>query len=150
MRLFRQGVSPPESLFAFQSGHRRHGGLFKKKIKKRLVFLCQLISHAIMHSAEMSLSPTDCRASGSSSAGQSMTSPSTNVMRGHKCHCVGDCHSAHTGSSWNSKEQCGLSLQICLPQPQRNFFFFFAESRFQEDVIFMGFAFYGVNDLFSV
>lgn len=135
MRLFRQGVSPPESLFAFQSGHRRHGGLFKKN-KKAPSFLCQLISHAIMHSAEMSLSPTDCRASGSSSAGQSMTSPSTNVMRGHKCHCVGDCHSAHTGSSWNSKEQCGLSLQICLPQPQRNSFFFFLQSRDFKKMLF--------------
>lgn len=45
----------------------RHSGTVTNS--KAPLFLCQLISHAIMHYAEMSLGPTDYRALGSSARG---------------------------------------------------------------------------------
>lgn len=56
----------------------------------RFFFLCQLISHAIMRYAEMSPGPTDYRPRGAAEAGQNMTSPSTNEMKGQKHSYVGD------------------------------------------------------------
>lgn len=85
------------ALILFFMSWPRHSGTVADS-KAPHFFLCQLISHAIMHQAETSLGATDDRASGSSTeAGQSMTSPSTNLMKGHKCHCVWGIHAADTG-----------------------------------------------------
>lgn len=86
-RLFQQWVLPLSlccSIDSFLLAGRDTA--VQRLIQKHLVFfffLCQLISHAIMRDAETSLGPTDYRAPGSSAAaGQNMTSPSTNAMKG--------------------------------------------------------------------
>lgn len=77
------------------------------------------------------------------SPGQSMTSPSTNVMRGHKCHSVGDSHTADTGSSRNSKNTAGTPIDFSNRTPEN---FFFKKWRFQD---FNSSTFNGVNYLLS-
>lgn len=86
-RLFQQWVLPLSlccSIDSFLLAGRDTA--VQRLIQKHLIFfffLCQLISHAIMRDAETSLGPTDYRAPGSSAAaGQNMTSPSTNAMKG--------------------------------------------------------------------
>ena len=89
-RLFQQWVLPLSlwcSIDSFFISWLRHSGTAANSKAPHFffffLFLCQLISRAIMRDAETSLGPTDYRAPGSSTAaGQNMTSPFTNAMRG--------------------------------------------------------------------